>query len=234
MSTKEIKEFTSKLKNKSNQTQIKPKTNLPPPQPPKFPDPFFETDAEYMKGFKKLMSKFQLEYETFNLNFLVERIKHLHRKENSIKLFNEHLKQDLALIVNKNKNASAKEKEEEDSITTTINFKQQQQQNHNDNDKNERSSQRLIRRRTNNEAHTEELSSVSFSLGSTSTLHSNENRHQFSYTYNLRSSKIKSSTSFSNTTLTETNQVNLKKSKETSSLLVKVLKNSFINSMKKS
>jgi hypothetical protein len=220
MSTKEIKEFTSKLKNKSK-TSNEPKKTMSS-QPPKFPDPFFENDVEYMKGFKKLMNKFQLEYETFNLNFLVERIKHLHRKENSIKLFNEQLRQDLALILNKNKNASTKE----DSIT--INF----QQNHNDNH-NERSSQRLRRRRTN-DANSEELSSGSFSLGSTSILHSNVNKHKFSYTYNLRSSKIKSAISFSNSTLTETNQVNLKTSKENSSLLVKVLKHSFINSIKKS
>ena len=180
MSTKEIKEFTSKLNKKSKSK------SLAKLEPPKFPEPFFENDSQYMKGFKSLMNKFQLEYETFNLKFLVERIKQLQRKDNSILMFNKRLKQDLALIVNKTSKNS--------NVTSS----------QNDQDKNEHISSRLRPRR--NDLH-KEMSSGSFSITKNSTTINdlNANKQTFSYSYILRSSKLKSSLS-SSSTLTNSKQ----------------------------
>ena len=74
--------------------------------PPRFPKPFFKDDSVYMKQFEKMLNEFEIQYDNFNLTYLIDRIKKLQRKENSIRLFNERLKEDLALIVTNTNNAT--------------------------------------------------------------------------------------------------------------------------------
>jgi hypothetical protein len=244
MTTKEIEVFTSRkhgagggdertpkksTQNDRNKQRQNARLNATPTnsKTPQFPEPFFADDPEYMKGFRALLGEFRLKYETFNLNFLVERIKHLKRRENSIMLFNERLKQDLALIVNTSPAPG----------TTTLDpqrdHMQQQQQTQTSSglntsgDNSNRVSSRL-RSRTMGAIHDEMPSNTSSSF-STTTITSPSN---ISFSYNLRSH---SSLSLSSTSVSSSSKIKNKKNNyntsSSSSLLIRTLKHSFINSL---
>jgi hypothetical protein len=226
MSTKEIKVFTSRkcgderTHKKSTQNDRKKlqkqnaQVTTSNTMTPQFPEPFFADDPEYMKGFKALLGEFKLKYETFNLNFLVERIKHLKRRENSIMLFNERLKEDLALIVSKSGpgpgpgGASIDTRDQMNPNSSGLNT------SGNGNSSNSNRVSSRLRSRTMR-AYNEMSSSTSFTTTVISPLplHS----PSISFSYNLRS--------------TSSNKKSNYNTSSSSSLLIRTLKHSFINSL---
>ena len=227
MSTKEIEVFTSRkggderTHKKSTQNDRKKlqkqnaQVTTSNTMTPQFPEPFFADNPEYMKGFKALLDEFKLKYETFNLNFLVERIKHLKRRENSIMLFNERLKEDLALIVSKSGpgpgpgGATIAPRDQMNPNSSGLNTSD----NGNSSNSNRVSSR--LRSRSRTRAFNEMSSSTSFTTTVTSSLplHS----PSISFSYNLRS--------------TSSNKKSNYNTSSSSSLLIRTPKHSFINSL---